>query len=138
MTTVLIATNRFTDCRTILGLREHALLRVAADPLRVSLSTPPDLPSGRAMAVEDNVNVSQGDEARRALRIVAGARAVGVFWEESPLVLATLIDPETIHVRLDLRKLGINVYDDADGLHVGANVLARNMITNCETAVGLA
>jgi hypothetical protein len=39
---------------------------------------------------------------------------------------------------LDLRKLGINVYEDADGLHVGANVLACDVLANCETAVGLA
>ena len=135
--TVIVGGNRMTDCRTIIGWGDQPLLQVLTDPLRVQLRTPPNLPSGRSVAVADNTNASGNPEARRAVRVIAEPRVVGVFWDSSPLVIATLLDPQTVHVKLDLRHLGINVFDDAEGLHVGANVVARNELVNCETAIGL-
>ena len=137
-TTIILATNRLVDCRTLVGLREQPLLSIALDPLRVTLRTPRDLPSGRSVVIEENVNHSADEEAVRAVRVIADAQSVGIFWDESPLVIATRLDPATVHLKIDLRHLGINLYDDVDGLHVGGNVLARNNLANCETAISLA
>jgi hypothetical protein len=113
------------------------LLRVDRDPLRILLRTPTDAPGGQAVIVEDN-RITVSAAAAQRVRVIAAAPSVSLFWDDVPLVMATRLDDETIHVKLDLRPIGINVFDDADGLHLGENVLADNAIVNCETAIGLA
>jgi len=135
--TVLIGTNRLIDCDTVLSLRGTPLLRVKVQPLRVSLTTPPDLPSGRALHVEANQLKPPGPPQKANVRVIAEEHSVAIFWEDSALVIATALEESTAHVKIDLRRIGINVFDDADGLHVGPSVLARNTIETCETAIAL-
>jgi hypothetical protein len=136
MSTVLLGSNRIEDCRNLISYRGRPLLRVEADPLRITLRTPDDAPDVCAVSVEDNRLPSPAGDGRQP-RIIAAEESVSVFWEESPLVIATRLDPRTIHVKLDLRPIGMAIFDDADGLHLGSNVLAHNAIINCESAVGL-
>jgi hypothetical protein len=68
---------------------------------------------------------------------VASEKSVAIFWDDAPLAIATLLDPDTVSLRLDLRLIGINLFDDALGLHVGNNVFARNNVVGCETALAL-
>jgi len=70
--------------------------------------------------------------------VVAGAETVGVFWDKAPLLAAVRLSHDTVHVRLDLRPLGVNIHDDDRGLHVGDSLLAGNDIGGCDTAIGLA
>mgnify|MGYP001233646677 CR=1 FL=1 len=134
VSTVAIGSNHFVDCQTLIAVRQHALLRVATTPLRVSLTTPPDLPSGRSVQVIDN---QPGSESHPDVRVVAGDTRVAVFWGEAPLAIATLLDETTVSLRVDLRLIGINLFDDALGLHVGQNLYAGNQIANASTAVAL-
>ena len=137
MTTVLLGNNRFVDCHALLGLHEQSVLQVLTAPLRVSLLIPPGLPSGITFEVRENAIVQSPGQAALCLRIVARDTSVGIFWGDVSLVLAVLFDPSTVHLRVDLRPLGVNFYDDIQGLHVGGNALARNAFSNCTTAIAL-
>jgi hypothetical protein len=128
VTIVAIGSNHFIDCPTLIAVRQHALLRVAATPLRVSLTTPPDLPSGKM--------VHQCDSDSN-VQVVASDKSVAVFWGEAPLAIATLLDEATVSLRIDLRPIGISLFDDALGLHVGDNVFAGNQVANAPTAIAL-
>ncbi|MBI4269165.1 MAG: hypothetical protein HY615_02445 [Candidatus Rokubacteria bacterium] len=52
--------------------------------------------------------------------------------------MATLFDAGTVHLKLDLRPLGITIYDDADGLHIGQNVFSGNVVDRSAVAISLA
>jgi hypothetical protein len=52
-------------------------------------------------------------------------------------VIATLLDETTVSLRVDLRLIGISLFDDALGLDVGHNPFAGSEITNASTAVAL-
>lgn len=116
MKTVLIGSNEFIDCATILSLAGTRAVIVDLEPLRVSLRTPPKIPSGRVVNVFEN-EVRSGTAPQ--VRVVAGEHSVTIFWERLPLLSATLLEPTTASVRIDLRPLGINVYDDVLRLHAG-------------------
>jgi hypothetical protein len=133
MTTILLGSNKFTNCRTLLGVRDRPVLRVMTAPLRVSLKTPPGVRPELSVEIEEN----QQREGPRDLRIVYGENNAAVFLGDYSLILATTIDPSTAHLKIDLRPLGLKIYDDVEGLHVGGNVLARNAFTDCTTAIAL-
>jgi hypothetical protein len=134
VTTVAVGSNHFVDCQTIVAVGQHALLQVVASPLRVTLRTPPDLPQGRAVQVVDN---AIAPNASKSLRVISSDTSVAVFWEETPLVIATLIEAAVVSVRVDLRSIGINLFDDTDGLHVGSNRLTGNQISCASVAITL-
>jgi len=134
MITVVLGSNHLVDCENILAIRQHPLLRVTTKPLRVSLTTPPDLPSARGVQVVDN-EVREGSDAK--VQVVKSETSVAVFWGEVPLAIATALDQTTVSLRLDLRPIGINLYDDAAGLHAGGNKFSGNEIAKFQTAIGL-
>jgi len=70
-------------------------------------------------------------------RIVISETNVSIFWSDVLLVSATLLDNETAHLKIDLRRVGINIFDDNAGLHVGHNTLTGNSFENCATAIAL-
>lgn len=86
----------------------------------------------------ENVLKEKGESVDSNPRIVAGQTNVSVFWNDALLVSATLLDQETVHLKTDLRRVGINIYDDHAGLHVGHNTLTGNSFANCATAIALA
>jgi len=57
--------------------------------------------------------------------------------EDYPLLIAALVNDTTVHPKIDLRPLGLRIYDDAQGLHLGGNVLWHNAFTDCSTAIAL-
>ncbi len=134
MTTVSISSNTFVDCTTLIGIRGRPLLRVEVDPLRVSLTTPPDIPSRRLVQVLDNTR--QAGSANN-VRVIATDKSVAIFWDTHPLVIATLIESQTVNLKLDLRAIGVNLYEDGNTLHVAGSELTGNMITGGGTAIGL-
>jgi hypothetical protein len=71
------------------------------------------------------------------VRVVASDKSVAVFWQEDPLAIATLFDKDKVHLRLDLRPIGMNVFDDALGLQAGSNRFAGNTIAGASTAIAL-
>ncbi len=116
MTTVVFGSNHFVDCGTLVAFGNEPALRVGSEPLRVTLATPRNLPSGRTVHVVDN---ERRPTSSTEVKVVRSDKSVAIFWEESPLVIATELDANTVSLRADLRPIGINLYDDATGLHIG-------------------
>ena len=137
MSVVLLGTNRLVDCHTLLSVRGQPVLRVLTEPLRVSMNVPPGLPSGIEFEITDNSIVQNPGPAQHLLRVTAQGTSVAIFWGQVSLVVAVVTEPETVHLRVDLRPLGMNFYDDALGLHVGGNAFGRNEFANCATAIAL-
>jgi hypothetical protein len=132
MSTVLLGGNRFIDCQSLLAYKSQPLLQVLFNPIRVVLATPGDLPSIRTMRVEPSGAV-EGDD----VTIVETPSSFAVFRGESALILATLLSADTAHLKLDLRPLGINIYDDVEGLHIGSNLFSGNVVSRAATAINL-
>jgi hypothetical protein len=132
MSVVLLGRNRFEECESVLAYKGMPILKVGFSPLRLELATPEALPSGRAVRVDQS-----GAAPEDRVRIVATQQSFAVFWEEHALAVATLLDAETAHLKLDLRPLGINIYDDLDGLHVGQNVFSGNVVRQSAAAISL-
>ena len=134
MSVVLLGGNRFVECQNILAYQGHSMLQVAVDPVRVDLATPDNLPSRRAVRVDRDARSPEGN-----VRVVATPQSFAIFWQDYALALATLLDAETetVHLKLDLRPLGINIYDDPDGLHIGTNVFSRNEVSHAAVAINL-
>lgn len=137
MCSVTVGTNRITNCRTLVGIKDRPLLQVALSPLRVSLRLPPDLPSRIFFEIVDNVIQGEGAKTNPQLRVVQGESNVGIFLKDTLLLSATLLDRETAHLKIDLRSVGLQIFDDHQGLHIGNNILARASFTNCMTAISL-
>lgn len=87
--------------------------------------------------VANNELVGEGSKPGFSPLIVRSESNVSIFWNNALLISATLVDPATVHIKLDLRLLGILIYDDHEGLHVGKNLLAHNSFMNCMTAIAL-
>lgn len=132
MSVVLLGGNRFVECRSILAYQNNPVLQVVPDPLRVDLATPETLPSGRTVRVDQNVHSPESD-----VRVVATPRSFAIFWRDYALAVATILDVETVHLTLDLRPLGINIYDDFAGLHIGQNIFSHNEVSNAAVAINL-
>lgn len=137
MCSVIIGTNRITNCQTLISVKGTPLLQISLSPLRVSLKLPRDLPSRIFFEIVDNELKGEGLALNSAPHIVRGETNVSIFWNDVLLVSATLVDQETAHVKIDLRRLGILIFDDHEGLHVGRNLLAHNSFMNCMTAINL-
>jgi len=70
--------------------------------------------------------------------------AVAVLWTELAIVMAHDIGLDRIsqHHRMillhaDLCPLGMNVFDDAAGIHVGGDLIARTAFSRCSRAIAL-
>ena len=121
--TVILGGNRFVDCQNILSHKGNLVLRVRMSPLHVEINPPPDIPGDSNPVVHVN-----------------SERSCGVFTtSDRAVALATLLDPEReiVHLTLDLRPLGMNIYDDPQGLHVGNNLFTMNVVEGAVTAISL-
>jgi hypothetical protein len=132
MSAVLLGGNRFVECRSILAYRGNPVLHVDVDPLHVELVTPENLPSHRAVRVSRQERSPEKD-----IRVVATSESLAIFWREYALVVATRFDADTAHLKLDLRPLGINIYDDFAGLHIGTNLFSGNEVSHAAVAINL-
>jgi hypothetical protein len=73
------------------------------------------------------------------LRHVATEKSDAIFASDEAIVIATLLDsgPDTVHLALDLRYIGLNIYADVTGLHVGDNLIAGNAVKDAGVAINL-
>lgn len=131
MSVVLLGGNRFEDCRSILAYKGEPMLQILFDPLRVQLATPQDGSSRPAVRVEE-ARAPGGDT-----RVVATPSAFAIFWKDYAISLAILCDTAVAYLKLDLRPLGIMIFDDMEGLHIGSNVFARNVVSHAAVAINL-
>ena len=132
--TVILGKNRFADCQNVIAIAGQPLLRVEGRPLRVSVQTPTGVASVEAITVSRNQVTN--DRGGR-LAVLASGASVTVLWEEQGVVWASRKDDDTVHLKVDFRPLGLAIYDDPLGLHIGSNVLVANRISSCTTAIGL-
>jgi hypothetical protein len=130
---VILGQNRFIDCGVIIGYGGRPLLRVVFDPLGIDLATPHGKRSVE-IRVDRTGRIEPEDPGTRVVR---GENVFTIFWKGHAVLAATQLDLETAHVRLDLRPLGIKIYDDFQGLHSGTNTFAENEIRGAATAIAL-
>jgi hypothetical protein len=86
------------------------------------------------VVVTDNIP----EPGQHDLRVVQTDRSLTVLLRNFPILIAVVDQADEVVLRLDLRPVGINVFDDAEGLHVGRNLLSRNRVSNGATAISLA
>jgi hypothetical protein len=132
---VLLGGNEFVDCANIVEVRGEQLLRVAVGPLRITLATPAGWDEAQAIAVVEN-DLKLG---AKGARVVGAEHSVAVLSGDVPVVVA-IADPGKpgeVHLRIDLRPIGIQLFDDASGLHVGSNLFTGNRVSNAATAISL-
>ena len=134
--TVHLGGNEFADCAAIVEIRGEPVLRVDVDPLRITMSTPPGWNGAQAISVADNALTLGAPRAR----VFRAGESVVVLSGDVPIVTA-IADPDrpgSVLLRLDLRPLGISLFDDAAGLHVGPNVFTGNRVSSAASAISLA
>ena len=94
MRSVILGTNKITNCQVVIALKEQPLLQVAFSPLRISLKLPQDVQTGPSFDIVDNV-IKNGAASDPELRIVAAPTNVSIFWKDLLILSATLLDEET-------------------------------------------
>jgi hypothetical protein len=133
---VSLGTNHFVDVDTIVSIRNEPTLKIADGPLRITIVTPADLPSGRSIRVVENrpEPTAGSSEVAPQVRVVVGDTNVAVFWEQFLIAVATQLGVGSVHVHVDLRPIGILLFDDASGLHVGAMQFSNSTVKGPRTA----
>ncbi len=130
--TVVLGGNYFTDCDAVIQVRSSALLRVRANPLRVSLETPAD--TAHPLKIVENVPPPD-EPTLRSLRVLTHDKGMKIFWDMHLILVATEFFADTIHVQLDLRPLGLKIFDDVAGLHIGEALISGNRIVGAAAAI---
>ena len=110
MTTIVLGTNRISDCRSLISLQQQSLLRVDTNPLRLSLTTPTQNPAVRHIRIVENVAMENCEDQDALIRVVVQDASVTIFHGDHVLASAIRTDADTINLSLDLRVLGINLY----------------------------
>src|SRR5580698_10075632 len=137
--------NRMIDCVALLSWKNQTVLRISASPVMVDFAVPSDGSSdNRLRPLEIVANELVGPESRpRELEIKSLPGAVAILWNELPLVTAQDIGVrgpsghQRVLLHADLRPIGMNVFDDAAGIHVGGSLLARTSFDRCSPAIAL-
>jgi hypothetical protein len=78
MGSVIAGSNKISNCRTLIGVKDQPLLQIEFSPLRIHLKLPRDLPSNIYFEIADNK--VQGDPIPD-LRVISGETNVSVFLE---------------------------------------------------------
>jgi hypothetical protein len=135
--------NRLIDCVALLSWKDRTVLRISTSPIRVDFFVPPGVSAG-SQPLEIAANQLLAPEfSPRELSISSSPNAVAVLWTELPIVTAQDIGTDRVSghpmvlLHTDLRPLGMNVFDDAAGIHVGEGLLARTAFSHCSTAIFL-
>ena len=124
---VTLGGNVLIDCLTLLAFKGQPVVRVTNNPFDLQVNVPDDLPGPRTQVLPEKVRTEHLDAV---VFLGPGNYAVAI---------AILLSPSTqeVYLRLDLRPLGINIFDDQAGLHVGNNVLVGNIVERSEVAINL-
>jgi hypothetical protein len=130
MTTFLLGTNRFEECETVLAHQGTPVLRawIEGQQLFVNLRTPDGT---MPLHVEKN-EVLSGDAS-----VVQSSTQVSVIVDKTLVLHASKLEADEVLVSLELRPLGVAIYTDASGLHIGQSLLAGNSVRGARVAVAL-
>jgi hypothetical protein len=130
---VVLGGNEFVDCENILAASGEPLLSIRSAPLSVTFRTPRAWSQSPAVTIVANEVTSPQD----GIHVVRDATSVSVVFRGFPMLVAISEGQDRVLLRLDLRPLGINVFDDAEGLHIGGNSYRGNRISNAATGISL-
>lgn len=136
---IVVGSNRFIDCQNVIVAGGAPVLRVAAPPLQISLGMPPRTPIQFFVVDNREEQLPDSNSAGR-LAIVAEREAFDAFWEKKRILGARLIEEAgtfIIHLHLDLRPVGINIYNDLDTLFVGSIRLSGNVFERASAGIVL-
>lgn len=134
--------NRLIDCVALLSWKDRTVLRISTSPVRVDFFVPPGV-SGDAQPLEIVENQLVAPNPRPTeIEITSSRDAVAVLWNRLPIVTAQDIGIDgsghpMVLLQTDLRPMGMNIFDDAAGIHVGEGLLARTAFSRCSTAIFL-
>lgn len=131
MTTVRLGQNLFVDCHTLIAWNDRAILRAEGGLENLLLDT-----TGLGEGTKA-VRVAEGAASGADVRVIASDVTRTIVVADEALLFATAIGPDTVHIKLDLRPLGLNIFDDVAGLHVGKNLIAHNSFTGSQIAIRL-
>lgn len=132
---VVLGTNSFEDCESVLALGELPLLffRVEEGVLLVTLDVPSP-PAAIPVAVQANISRDN------AVRVTNGTRNVTVHAGSRVVLMAKLAvgNDNLVEVdAFDLRPVGLAVHADATGFYVGSSVMSRNVIRDSKIGIRL-
>ena len=132
--------NRMIDCVSLLSWNAQTVIRLSPNPLSVDLAVPPQIEP----RVEIVANDVKGPTPRpKELEVRHSPNAVAILWAEVPILTAQDIGrdevsgEEMILLHADLRLFGMNVFDDAAGIHIGGALVARTAFSGCSAAISL-
>jgi hypothetical protein len=134
MSLVLMGSNRFENCQTLIAWGDHPVLKADAGLSSLQLDTTSMGEKIRAVRVEGK-SVVVGKELCRLIASEVGTTVL--FGGSLAILIATRIDEHTLHFKLDLRPLGLNIFDDTAGLHVGGTVIAGNSLNGFKVGIRL-
>jgi hypothetical protein len=130
--------NYFRDCVALLSYGNQVVLAVSGPPVRIDLAAPAPI-FEVAVNIQQNKLVGSSPGFFRVLPTPSPDTpdAVTILAGERPVLMAHSIDADEIILHVDLRALGVNIFDDASGLHIGDSTLANNKFEGSSTAIAL-
>lgn len=131
MTVVELGSVRFDGVPVLIAGGESDILVVKSNPLRVSVGHP----RRRGPRVVENTLIEPTERTDLLVTpTVVSLRVNGV-----PVIVAWAehADSDRVFCRVDLRPLGVAVWDDALGLHIGTSLLAETTMSGGGVAIQL-
>jgi hypothetical protein len=125
--------NDFVDCVALLG-NSVTLQVVSLSPIRINFRLPSSVDTPDPVEIRDNTVIAGGDHIRV---FSASPDSIAVIWKNVPILMAQQISADTVLLHTDFRPLGIEIFDDAAGLHAGSSILNGNNFTGCSIGIGL-
>jgi hypothetical protein len=131
---VVWGSNSLRNCVALLSWKDEIVLSISGSPLRIDLRTPSSSNAKAKLRVDQNrvVESEPGDT-----KVVETTHAVAILKNGIPILMAQDAGNDEITLHTDLRPLGMNIFDDAAGLHIGGSTLANNSFAGLSTAISL-
>jgi hypothetical protein len=130
---VVWGNNRFIDCVTLVGWKDEIVLSMAPKPLRIDMKTPTSGMPKKLRIVANEVIESTYDK----INVASTATSISVVLGDSPLLMAQDVGDDRVLLHTDFRPVGMNIFSDAAGLHVGASSLGGNVFEGFSIAISL-
>jgi hypothetical protein len=125
--------NDFIDCVSLLG-HSVVLQVVSPSPVRINFRLPTSVTTPTPVEIRDNGVIVGADHTRV---FSDSPDSVAVIWKNVPILMGQQLSADTVLLHADLRPLGIAIFDDAAGLHVGSGILSGNNFTGCSIGIAL-
>ena len=126
--------NELTDCVALLASNDKIMLSVLPSPVRVDFIVPATIATPFPVEIRSNRVTGSGSSD---VRVAESPGAVAVFWRNMPILMAQEVAESTVLLHTDFRPLGMEIFDDAAGLHIGSGVLAANNFVGCSIGIAL-